>query len=56
MKPNTNPCLGHGCYDPDLGCTIPSFDRWYACPLMPEPGPEDFEGLEVVHNAEKPDV
>lgn len=56
MKPNTNPCLGHGCYDPDLGCTIPSIDRWYACPLIPEPGPEDFEGLEVVHNAEKPDV
>lgn len=56
MKPNTNPCLGHGCYAPDVGCTIPGTDRWYACPLQPDPEPEDFEGLEVAHNAEKPDL
>ncbi|MGN0685965.1 MAG: hypothetical protein ACI4KC_07715 [Gemmiger sp.] len=46
MKPNINPCLGHGCYDPDLGCTIPSIDHWFACPLMPDPGPEVFADLE----------
>lgn len=46
MKTNMNRCLGHGCYDPDLGCTIPSIDRWYACPLMPAPGSEVFADLE----------
>lgn len=44
MKPNINPCLGHGCYDPDLGCTIPSSDHWFARPLMPAPGSEEFDG------------
>ena len=29
-----NPCLDCDCYDPDLGgCTMPSIDRSYACPL-----------------------
>lgn len=56
MKVPVNPCLGYDCYDPDAGCTIPGAERWYACPLMPEPGPEDFEGLEVAHNAEKSDL
>ncbi|WP_303916482.1 hypothetical protein [Subdoligranulum variabile] len=45
-KVEANPCLGHGCYDPDLGCTIPSIDHWFACPLMPDPGPEVFADLE----------
>lgn len=26
-----NPCLGCGCNDPDMGCTMPSYDKWYAC-------------------------
>ena len=26
MKITPNPCLDHGCYDPDLGCTIPAID------------------------------
>lgn len=43
-KVEANPCLGHDCYDPDLGCTIPSIDHWFACPLMPDPGPEEFDG------------
>ena len=29
----TNPCFGCGCYDPDMGCTMPSVDKCYACPL-----------------------
>lgn len=39
---NSNPCLGCGFYDCDFGCTCPSMDKWYACPLEPEPSPEDF--------------
>lgn len=26
-----NSCFGCSCYDPDMGCTMPSQDRWYAC-------------------------
>lgn len=32
-----NPCLDCGFYDSDMGCTCPSMDKWYACPLEPEP-------------------
>ena len=34
-----NPCLLCNCgfYDSDFGCTCPGMDRWYACPLEPEP-------------------
>lgn len=28
-----NPCLGCGCYDPDMGCSMPDLDKWYACSL-----------------------
>lgn len=28
-----NPCYGCDCYDPDMGCTMPSVDRSYACSL-----------------------
>lgn len=28
-----NPCLRCTCYDPDMGCTMPSYDKWYACPI-----------------------
>lgn len=55
-KIDTNPCLEHGCYDPDLGCTIPASEHWYACPLQPDPGAEDFEGLEVAQDAQKSDL
>lgn len=41
-RENVNPCYGYDCYDPDLGCMIPGQDRWYACPLEPEPALEDF--------------
>lgn len=56
MKLTTNPCPGHGCYDPDLGCLIPGSEHWYACPLQPDPGPADFEGWEAKHNAQEPDL
>lgn len=26
-----NPCFCCGCYDPDMGCSMPSTDKWYAC-------------------------
>lgn len=56
-KVEANPCLGHGCYDPDLGCTITGIDRWFACPLMPDPGPENFEGWEgMMQDAKEPDI
>lgn len=35
-------CLKCDCYDSDMGCTCPSIDKWYACPLEPEPTAEDF--------------
>ena len=35
-----NPCLLKyhcGWYDSDLGCTCPSLEHWYQCPMEPEP-------------------
>lgn len=34
-----NPCLAARCSwnDSDLGCTCPSGEEWYQCPLEPEP-------------------
>lgn len=26
-------CLSCDCYDPDMGCTMLSIDREYACPI-----------------------
>lgn len=37
---NSNPCLYCDCYDPDMGCTMPSVDKSYACSL------EDHKPLE----------
>lgn len=56
MKITKNPCLGYDCYDPDTGCMIPGIDRWYACPLQPDPRPEDFEGLGVAQDAQESDL
>lgn len=28
-----NECLKCDCYDEDVGCTMPSIDKWYACSL-----------------------
>lgn len=28
------PCLSCDCHDPDMGCTMPSIDKSYACPLV----------------------
>lgn len=33
-------CCFCGCYDPDMGCTMDSIDRTYACPLYSD---NDFE-------------
>lgn len=35
-----NPCHDCDCYDPDIGCTMSSLDRSYACPLEQEDSPE----------------
>lgn len=34
-----NPCFNCNCgwYDSDFGCTCPSGEEWYQCPLEPEP-------------------
>lgn len=42
-------CFTCGFYDEDYGCTCPSCDKWYACPLEPEPKPEDFMTEEKVY-------
>jgi len=39
---SNNPCLNCGFYDCDFGCTCPSIDRWYACPIEADPLPGDF--------------
>ena len=41
-------CYKCGFWDSDQeGCTCPSVDKWYACPLEPEPTEEDFADMEV---------
>lgn len=32
-RENIKPCYGCGCWDEDGGCTMPSLDKAYACPL-----------------------
>lgn len=39
-----NRCLTCGCWDSDLGCTMPSIDMWYACPIEAEK-PENQRAL-----------
>lgn len=35
---------------------MPGIDRWYACPLRPDPGPEDFEGWDkMIQDTKEPD-
>ena len=36
-----NSCFGCDCYDEDMGCTMPSVDRAYACSLESEVGGEN---------------
>ena len=31
-----NECINCGCYDSDTGCSMPSMDRSYACPIEKE--------------------
>ena len=36
-KKRKNPCLSCGCWDSDAeGCTMPHYDKWYACPIESE--------------------
>ncbi len=41
-KHEVNPCLKCVCWDPDLGCAMPSIDKSYVCPLKTEE--EDYDG------------
>lgn len=50
IQKEKNPCLSCGCYDPDMGCTMPSVDRCYACPQEADPdetytNPEEYKEL-----------
>lgn len=36
-------CFCCGFYDFDSGCTCPSPEKWYACPLEPRLSERDFE-------------
>lgn len=45
-----NECLSCDCYDEDYGCTMPSCDKGYACPI--ESLPE--EELRVIFNGDVP--
>ena len=38
-------CIKCGFYDLDSGCTCPSIDKWYACPVENEK-PENIQLLE----------
>ena len=40
-----NQCFSCDFYDSDFECICPSYDKWYACPLEPEPKPEEFMTL-----------
>lgn len=40
----TNPCARCGFNDEDYGCTCPSYDKWYACPIESEK-PENQQAL-----------
>ena len=42
MFKEENEYLTCGAYDPDLGCTMPSIDLSYACPLEED---EEFEEM-----------
>lgn len=37
-------CYNCGFYDSDFGCTCPSIDAWYACPIESEK-PENIQAL-----------
>ena len=45
-----NECLTCGCYDEDYGCTMPSCDKWYACPVYSLPEEE----LRVIFSGDVP--
>lgn len=50
MKREKDPCLDCGCYDPDMGCMMPSVDKCYACPLEADPdetytNPDEYKEL-----------
>ena len=50
-----NECLGCGCYDEDIGCTMLSIDKWYACPLYADEDElkEMFERVEQLDAGEQ---
>ena len=44
-----NECIRCGFNDADYGCTCPSYDKWYACPIESKE-PENVQALK--ENAE----
>ncbi|MDO4318300.1 MAG: hypothetical protein Q4C48_08870 [Lachnospiraceae bacterium] len=44
-REKVNPCYGCGCYDEDMGCSMPSCDRIYACSVYATPDDEEDEKI-----------
>lgn len=44
-REKVNPCYGRGCWDADMGCTMPAPDRQYACPIREEAKHEFFMAM-----------
>ena len=53
IKHDVNPCYGCDCYDEDMGCTMSSLDKGYACPLNDE---QEVEMTEFFMAMEPPNV
>lgn len=63
MIKEANPCLGCDCYDSDMGCTMSSLDKMYACCIsllvcvdckhsgwMPDSSAEPYNACEFCEN------
>lgn len=47
-------CPDCGFWEPDYqACTCPQSDKWYACPLEPEPSEDDFKTEEELRREGK---
>lgn len=45
-RAKVNPCYGCGCWDEDMGCTMPAVDKCYACSLEDERELEFFMAMD----------
>ena len=50
---NNNLCIHCGFYCSDMGCTCSPMDKWYSCPLEPEPMFEDVVRTEELSQMQK---